>query len=135
MAKCVYVATKYEVEYNSNAAFNWKQQEFKELLSTLNCDIIQEDEEGFSSIWEVFKEEFKCAINFLKAHKDDIKKHNRQFINFDDKMFFLEDIYLSIIELVDRTNFDECYNYVLQQMEMFYEKADKNCKNMHFIAL
>ena len=135
MGKRVYVATKYEVEYDSNAAFNWKQQEFKELLSNLNCDVMEDDEDGYSDTWQVSKEQFKRAIDFLKGNKEEIYNYEEnEVIEFEDEDFWYEEIYDAIMDMIDKSEFEECYQYVLSTMETFYEQADKKCNYMHFTA-
>lgn len=137
MGKRVYVATKYEVEYDSNAAFNWKKQEFKELLSNLNCYVMEDDEDGYSDIWKVSKEEFKRAIDFLKANKEKIYNYEENeylTIGKDEIQFWCEEIYDAIMSIIEKSEFEECYQYALSNMEMFYKQADKKCNYMHFTA-
>lgn len=67
MGKWVHVVSRIE-EYGDIEFFNWGQEEFKALLTSLECYVIENEE--FSDRWEVEKYEYKRAIKFLKEYKE-----------------------------------------------------------------
>ena len=94
MGKRVHVVKKQE-KYGDSEAFNWKQDEFIDLLESLNCQIDNNEDDRF----EVLAEEYECAINYLK----DIKAGKTDFDDIDLLEFneALEDLDYSIDELIE----------------------------------
>ena len=129
MGKRLYVATKHDVEYNSNGVFNWKFNEFKTLLNSLSVDIIEEDE--YSDYWSVLKEQFKKAINILKDYKNQIIKC--ETFSIDAIRYDGTDIYDAIIDLSYKEDFEKTYQYVLSTMELLDKEAAKPCDYMYFM--
>lgn len=114
MGKRVHVVKKQE-KYGDSEAFNWKQDEFIDLLESLNCQIDNNEDDRF----EVLAEEYECAINYLK----DIKAGKTDFDEIDLLEFneALEDLDYSIDELIE-------------VMEEFYDERDKDSDYIIFVS-
>ena len=136
MGKRVHVATKYSVSYDSSEGFNWKNYEVKSLLRSLNVDICEEDEEGYSDNWECSKEEFDKALKFLKKYKNEI--YNYEEYEEDNRVAFqdicLEDVYDDIMSLECGVDFDSSYDYIIDMFESWKKQRARGCDYMHFAA-
>jgi hypothetical protein len=138
MGKRVYVATKWKVEYDSSAGFNYKQEEFKDLLRALGAYVCEE-EEGYSDNWEVPASDYKEALKFLKKHKEAIRNYDNGEVQdkidskYDGK-FCLEDIYDGIMSSADEPDYDEAYNAVVDIMQDYWNQRAKKDDYMHFCA-
>ena len=70
MGKRLHVAKTYKVEYSSFQRFNYKTEEFRNLLGILDCPTYGMDEydEGYGDNFEVEKKFYDKAIETLKAY-------------------------------------------------------------------
>jgi hypothetical protein len=84
MGNRVHVVKKQR-EYGDSEAFNWAFKEFKDLLSSLGCDVCEQDE--YSSDFEMSCEDYERAMTILKriikAQKKD-KDMDLNDIDFSD---------------------------------------------------
>lgn len=122
MGKYVHVVSKKE-KYSEAEAFNWKQEEFKDLLNALNCSVHEEDPEGYCDRWECRKDEYKQAIETLKAYSKD-----EEISEECDK----DDISSALHELGEVYSLDP--SPVIKLMEGFLEQCDKDCDYVIFVA-
>jgi hypothetical protein len=141
MGKRVYVATRYDVKYDSSAGFNWHWNEFKDLLKNLGvsvCDIDAELTDGYGDHFECSMDEFNTALDFLKEYKDVIKcsEDSDMAIESDGKDIYLADVYDSIMSLECGEDYDESAAEVIQMMELYKKQCAKGDNYyMHFAAI
>ena len=131
MGKRLYVATKYEVSYDSSAGFNWNFEEYKEVLKSLDVTI-DGDEDGYSDEWEVSKEEFDNALDFLENNKEAIYNYGESDSNPDFDGYVMEDIYDAIMDIKFGDDFDDKYGYVVEMMHHWKNERAANGDYMHF---
>ena len=122
MGKYVHVVSKKE-KYSEVEAFNWKQEEFKDLLNALNCSVHEEDPEGYCDRWECRKNEYKQAIETLKAYSK-----GEEISEECDK----DDISSALHELGEVYPLDP--TPVVKMMEKLLSECDKNCDWVIFVA-
>ena len=139
MSKCVYVAVKYEVSYDSSCGFNWHNVEFRLLLHALNVstnDAGGELSDGYSDTWECSSDEYNEALAFLKEHKEDIRNHDEDGDEPKCNGYGVDywSIYDSIIGLECGNDFDDSYEEVVKMMELFQKQAATSDGYMHFCA-
>ena len=137
MGKRVHVAKRWSVAWSDTEAFNWKNEEFKELLSALNVTVYGDD---YSDTWECLSTSFDKAIDFLKNHKKEIYNFDNEYedvIKCDDGEIFLEGVYDGITNLMgdnDELTFFEQVDTLVTVMESFKKERAKNTTYMHFCA-
>ena len=137
MGKRVHIAKKFVVEYADGDGFNWKSEEFKNLLNTLNVSVSGED---YADDWEVQTAEYDKALEYLKANRDAI--FNYDSAEETDTEIYNEDVYDSIMALSNKEADDEdayktfCLRLdeIVSDMEYFKKKRQKNDDYMHFAA-
>ena len=139
MGKWLYVATKFEVRYDSSAGFNWHCNEFKDLLGNLGVstwDASADLTDGYGDEWECSFEEFETALEFLKEYKDVIKgsEDSDMTIESDGEDIYLSDVYNSIMSLECGKDYDESVNEVIRMMELYRYQCAKGDGYMHFQA-
>jgi predicted metal-binding protein len=139
MGKRLYVATKFEVSYDSSAGFNWHFNEFKDLLGCLGvatCDTSAELTDGYGDEWECPYDEFEEALEFLKEYKDVIKgsEESDMTIECNGVDVYLADVYNGIISLECGEDYDESVNEVIHMMELYSKQCAKGDGYMHFQA-
>lgn len=126
MGKRVRVVSRQE-KYGDREDFNWKQEEFKNLLDTLGCSVHEEDPEGYCDRWECQKEEFKQAIQNLKDYSNGV---------FKSEEWASEDVASALHEL----SYDEGRDLsidptsVINTMEKYLEECDKKSCWIIFVA-
>ena len=139
MGKRLYVATRFEVSYDSSAGFNWHYNEFKDLLGSLGvstCDTSAELTDGYGDEWECPLDEFEGALEFLKEYKDVIKgsEESDMSIESNDNDIYLSDVYRNIMSLDCGKDYDESVNEVIRMMELYLHQCAKGDGYMHFQA-
>lgn len=139
MGKWLYVATKFEVRYDSSAGFNWHCNEFKDLLGNLGVstwDASADLTDGMGDEWECSFEEFETALEFLKEYKNVIKcsENSDMAIESDGEDIYLSDVYNSIMSLECGKDYDESVNEVIRMMELYSKQCAKGDGYMHFQA-
>lgn len=122
MGKYVHVVSKKE-KYSEVEAFNWKQEEFKNLLFALNCPVHEEDPEGYCDRWDCQKSEYKQAIETLKAYSK-----GEEISEECDK----DDIEDALRELGEKYPLDP--TPIIEKMEMFLNECDKDFDWLIFVA-
>ena len=120
MGKRVHVIKKM-AEYGSEG-FNWKQQEFKQLLDALGCDTNGED---YADSFECTAESFKKAIALLKEYHEE-GRSEKVIKKFDDEYLDIDDVDDCIKSL------DESLDYIIYTMEWFYKTRDKSADYIMF---
>lgn len=114
MGKRLHVVKQQE-KYGNAEYFNWKYNEFANLLSALGCYIDSIDEYNLER-FDVETKEFEKAMEYVKQVKDG----KTDFEEFD-----IEDL-----------NFDELggIDNVIEAMSVFYDQRDKDSSWMIFVA-
>ena len=112
MGKRVHVIKKM-AEYGSEG-FNWKQQEFKDLLDNLGCDTNGED---YSDQFECLVESFEKALNLIKTYKEKGE--------CDEVKEFLEDVGIDVDDLDDCLRELGDIDDVINTMQYFLKTRDK----------
>ena len=139
MSKRLYVATKFEVSYDSAAGFNWHFNEFKDLLDCLGvstCDTSAELTDGYGDEWECPYDEFEEALEFLKEYKNVIKcsENSDMTIECNGVDIYLADVYEAIDDLECGEDFDESVNEAIRMMDLYSKQCAKADGYMHFQA-
>ena len=119
MGKRVHVIKKM-AEYGSEG-FNWKQQEFKDLLDNLGCDTNGED---YSDQFECLADSFERALNLIKTYKEKGE--------CDEVKEFLEDVGISVEDLDDSLRDLGDIDNVINTMQYFLKTRDKSCSYIMF---
>ena len=144
MGNRVHVVKKQR-EYGNSEAFNWAFEEFKDLLSSLGCNVCEQDD--YSSDFEMSCEDYERAMTILKriikAQKKD-KDMNLNDIDFSDLASqedtpdwekFDPDNYdfndvIKNAERLDGYSMEE----ILEIMQIFWEERDKNSSWIQFCS-
>jgi hypothetical protein len=117
MGKRVHVVKQQE-KYGNSEYFNWKYNEFADLLGQLGCEAASMDEYNMER-FEVETDKFQRAINVLKEYKGGKTSFDND-IDIDGI-----DAYLDELGGIDN---------VIEAMEAFYEQRDKDSGWMIFVA-
>ncbi len=131
MGKRIRVAKTWHVEYGPTEGFNYKQEEFKDLLNSLGVGVIGEEGADF---FECETKEFDKAVKLLKEQKERI--YNYEKADNELGYIFFEDIYDAIMDLkiVSENIFDSCYNEALRLMEAYQKERAEGDAYMHFLS-
>jgi hypothetical protein len=105
----LHCATKYEAKYSTGDAFNYKCEEFHNLLMVCGADYTGE---SWDSEFEVTREEWVKAIDKLKA-LNTLDENERN----------------EIMEAVNEMEYE--VNDIISSMEYFLEQADPNNDYLH----
>ena len=73
---------KVQREYGKSEAFNWKFEEFKDLLTSLGCNVCEQEE--YSSDFEIICNEYERAMTILKRIVDAMKDDDGVDLNTID---------------------------------------------------
>ena len=119
MGKRVHVVKKM-AEYGSEG-FNWKQQEFKDLLDNLGCDTNGEE---YSDQFECLADSFERALNLIKTYKEKGE--------CDEVKEFLEDVGISVEDLDDSLRDLGDIDTIINTMQCFLKTRDKSCEYIMF---
>lgn len=119
MGKRVHVVKKM-AEYGSEG-FNWKQQEFKDLLDNLGCDT---NGEVYSDQFECLVESFEKALNLIKTYKEKGE--------CDEVKEFLEDVGIDVDDLDDCLRELGDIDDVINTMQYFLKTRDKSSEYIMF---
>lgn|GEM_PF-7101287 len=117
MGKRVHVVKQQE-KYGNSEYFNWKYNEFADLLGQLGCEAASMDEYNMER-FEVETDKFQRAINVLKEYKGGKTSFDND-IDIDGI-----DAYLDELGGIDN---------VIEAMEAFYEQRDKDSGWIIFVA-
>ena len=142
MGNRVHVVKKQR-EYGSTEAFSWKFEEFKGLLSSLGCNVCEQDE--YSSDFEMSCEDYERAMTIfariIEAHKKD-KDMDLNDIDFSDlaspedtpEWCSFDPYYYDFNDVIDNAKDIEGYsmNEILKIMQTFWEERDKNSSWIQF---
>ena len=122
MGKRIHVVKRVQ-EYGS-CGFNWKQQEFKDLLDALGCDT---SGEYYSDDFDCQVELYENALNMLKEYKDKgrTKELEAKFLENGLDFDLFEDALRDLESSGDN---------VLETMQSFYDNRDKNWDYICFAA-
>ena len=144
MGNRVHVVKKQR-EYGKSEAFNWAFEEFKDLLSSLGCNVCEQDE--YSSDCEMSCEDYERAITIftriIEAKKKD-KDMDLNDIDFSDLAsqedtpeweYFDPDNY-DFNEVIDNAKRLEGYSMdeILKIMQTFYDERDKTSSWIQFCS-
>ena len=81
MGKRLHVQKKHVIEYADREFFNWKMEEFNDLLSELDVQVYGLDDYGYGDDIEICREHLERAIGILKKMELD---ENIQTITWDN---------------------------------------------------
>lgn len=129
MGKRLYVAKRYILEYADHSDFNWKIEEFHNVLDTLGvsqCNIEPDEVNGisYSCEFEVDKQEMVEALNQLQAFLDGAPLP--ESIDEDD----LHDNMRALFD--DGMDLNAHVKYFIDSMSKFIEQADPDCDYLRF---
>lgn len=105
----LHCATKYETRYSTGDAFNYKCEEFHNLLSACGANYTGE---SWDAEFEVTREEWNKVIGKLKT-LDSLNEDERN----------------EIMKAVNEMEYD--VNDIISSMEYFFEQADSNHDYLH----
>jgi len=123
---------KKQREYGNSEAFNYKIEEFSDLLSELGCEVCAQDD--CSDFFEVSCEHYKNAIKVLKLFKKNTteetfeKACEKAFNNKDYTNIGLREDIEDCIETLCVESVDE----MIDIMETFYRERDKKSAWIQF---
>ena len=144
MGNRVHVVKKQR-EYGNSEAFNWAFEEFKDLLSSLGCNVCEQDE--YSSDFEMSCEDYERAMTILKriikAQKKD-KDMDLNDIDFSDLASpedtpdwesFDPDNY-DFNDVIDKAEKLNGYSLeeILKIMQTFWKERDKKSSWIQFCS-
>ena len=142
MGKLVHVVKKQR-EYGNSEAFNWAFEEFKDLLSSLGCNVCEQDE--YSSDFEMSCEDYQRAMTILtriiEAKKKDMDLNDIDLSDLaspedtpDWEKFDPDDYDLN--DVIDNAERLEGYSMeeILKIMQTFWEERDKNSSWIQFAS-
>ena len=123
MGKRVHVIKKH-AEYGDYSAFNWKFEDFCEMLSDLGCDMCHNDYDYDD--FECLVSEYETALSLVKLYKEKGKCEEVEKA-FDEANSDVESFesYLEMLGGIDE---------VLSSMEIFYKERDKKYDWISFSA-
>lgn len=142
MGNRVHVVKKQR-EYGNSEAFNWAFEEFKDLLSSLGCNVCEQDE--YSSDFEMTCEDYKRAMIILTRIIEAIKKDKDIDLNtldfsdlaspedtpdwasFDPDDYDFNDV-KDDVEKLDGYSMEE----ILSIMQGFWDERDKKSSWIQF---
>ena len=134
MGKRIHTLTKRVVEYSDYGSFNWKYNEFQELLEKLGCDTCPDSSE-FPDDFEVDVEQYENALNILKTNKDKLLTDTYQIEINENAEASSDEIVRAINKCSDGELTEEKrIQSVIEDMEAFFEKADKQDGYIYFSA-
>lgn len=144
MGNRVHVVKKQR-EYGNSEAFYWAFKEFKDLLSSLGCNVC---EDGFySSVFETPCEEYERAMTILTRIIEAQKKDKDMDLNnidfsdlaspedtpglysFDPNNYDFNHV-IECVEKLEGYSMDE----ILEIMQTFWEERDKNSSWIQFCS-
>lgn len=142
MGNRVHVVKKQR-EYGNSEAFNWAFEEFKELLSSLGCNVCEQDE--YSSDFEMSCEDYERAMTIfariIEAHKKD-KDMDLNDIDFSDlaspedtpDLYKFDPDNYDFNDVIYNAESLEGYSMddILKIMQTFWEERDKNSSWIQF---
>ena len=144
MGNRVHVVKKQR-EYGNSEAFNWAFEEFKDLLSSLGCNVCEQDE--YSSDFEMSCEDYERAMTILKriikAQKKD-KDMDLNDIDFSDlaspedtpywKKFDPDNYdFNDVIDNAERLS-GYSMEEILEIMQTFWKERDKKSSWIQFCS-
>ena len=135
MGKRVHVVSK-QAEYGATKAFNWANEEFKDLLHNCGATVYCEE---CSDEFELSVGDYERSLTILKRMKENPDLTNDDLAdlkvetedgqnNFDPDLIDIEDINVSILKL------DCTIEELIEILESFYEERDKNSDWVEFSA-
>lgn len=134
MGKRLHVHKKHVIEYADGQFFNWKFNEFQELLETLCCDTSPCASE-FPDDWEVSKEEYKRVLDALKEAKNGAKEVTFKplYDSESECVFGVEDEILPLLHDIYPDDLEEeALNKIVEDMQYIYDNADENQEYIYF---
>lgn len=144
MGNRVHVVKKQR-EYGNSEAFNWAFEEFKDLLSSLGCNVCEQDD--YSSDFEMSCEDYERAMTILKRIIKAQKKDKDMDLNdidfsdlaspedtpdwekFDPDNYDFNDV-IDNAEKLNGYSLDE----ILEIMQTFWKERDKKSSWIQFCS-
>ncbi len=120
MGKRLHVAKTYVVEWGSTEKFNWKFDEFRELLDELGADTNITCEEEASYDFEVSQENYETAMENLEQYITDPDNLSDE-VDADDIRRAIESLEMEPQK-------------ILELMHDYYDEAHKADGYLHFSA-
>jgi len=122
---------KRQERFGDIEAFNWKNNEFADLLTTIGCDIC--GDEPYDR-FECLKSEFRKAIGIVKLYseKDSLTEEDLSATGIDPGCFDIDDIN----EILSKTKDELGYTptELVRVMEQFLSESDPDGDYIIFVA-
>lgn len=128
----VHVISK-RAEYGDSEAFNWANEEFKDLLRNLGCTISEDSEDGYSSNWETLVSGYEIAMGILEkmANGDSVDGYTFTNPETDEEIEICED---DVKDSIKEVGYENRISDLLDTLRTFYNERDKNCDWIMFSA-
>lgn len=133
MGKRLHVQKKHVIEYADREFFNWKMEEFNDLLSELDVEVYGLDDYGYGDDIEICREHLERAIGILKKMELDDSLEVVTWDNgedYDDTEVECEDVRLRIISLYGINPLkDDVKKYLtecISDLEYLRDNSDQN---------
>lgn len=138
MGKYVHVVKK-QPEYGNTEAFNWAQEEFKDILRSLGCNVEEQD-----NVYDEFEVDVKQYERVIEIVSRMIKTPNIKALELSD-LFDEDEVYddedefsLELLNLEEVRNMIEgisgCMKNFLKTIKAFYRERDKKSEWIRFSA-
>lgn len=133
MGKRLHVQKKHVIEYASAEFFNWKMEEFNDLLSELDVHVYGLDDYGYGDNIEISREHLERAIGILKKMELDdsletITRDNGE--DYDDTEVECEDVRQCIVSLYNinplKDDVKEYLTKCISDLEYLRDNSDQN---------
>jgi hypothetical protein len=127
----VHVISK-RAEYGESEAFNWTNEEFKDLLRECGCTICEEDPDGYCANWETLVSGYEIAMQILTkiANGEDIPETVTNEDTEEEIDLYKEDI----LEAIEKVGYKDNVAELVKIMQALYDERDKNCDYIMFAA-
>lgn len=138
MGKRLHVQKKHVNEYADREFFNWKMEEFNDLMSELDVEVYGLDDYGYGDDIEICRKHLERAIGILKKMEYDENIETITWDNgddYDDTEVDCDEVRHFIISLYDINPMQEdAQVYVtklIDTLEYINENSDQNNSYIH----
>lgn len=137
MGKRLHVQKKHVIEYADSEFFNWKMEEFNDLLSELDVQVYGLDDYGYGDYIEISREHLERAIGILKKMEQDDSLETITWDNgdYDDTWVECEDVRQRIVSLYNidplKDDVKEYLAKCISDLEYLRDNSDQNNCYIH----
>lgn len=111
-------ATKYEVEYNSKAVFNYASHIINPIITILSED----------DYWA--NDDYIVNATILEANRENLLANVEKIMNPDENWEWQEELNMAIETMENRSEINREYLY--KELKNLIESADTRCDYVHF---